>query len=158
MRWEYSEKVFNREKKILGLIKKRQDLRFKKEAEIEAWEKDVFVQLKAVVELQQVPSTDPVASNVDGMSSQINTEKRGRPKKRLSDDPGDKTSHKIMDNMLNNLACFADEENVTTAPYVCVTILILFSFYIYRYVWVLINTFMLHRTPEFYLFYILAQE
>ena len=109
--WDFSEKIFNREKKIEGLIKKRREIRFKTTDEIESWEKEVFVQTKAVVENQQLPPTGPVEC---GMSSQIKTEKRGRPKKRLSDDPGDKTSHKILDNLLDNLACFAKEHNVTT--------------------------------------------
>ena len=107
--WDFSEKVFNREKKIEGLIKKRREIRFKTTGEIETWENEVFVRLKAVVE--KVPSTDPV------VQIQINTEKRGRPKKRLSDDPGDKTSHKILDNMLDNLSCFAEEQHVTTGEH-----------------------------------------
>ena len=104
--WEFSEKVFNREKKICSTIKKRQEMRFKSDVEIEAWEKEIFVRLNPVVQHQQQQHQQQVPP--------VPREKRGRPKKRLSDDPGDKTSHKILDNMLDNLTCFADEHNITT--------------------------------------------
>ena len=43
-----------------------------------------------------------------------NSCKRGRPKKRLSENPGDKTCNKILDEILNYLRCVADEQNVST--------------------------------------------
>jgi hypothetical protein len=42
----------------------------------------------------------------------VGTGKHGRPPKRLSENPGDKTSHKILDQILNNLMCVADEHRL----------------------------------------------
>ena len=53
-------------------------MRFSNETVIESWENGAFVKLKPVVE-HQVPSTDPVASNVFSKSS-TNTKKRGHSK------------------------------------------------------------------------------
>ena len=41
------------------------------------------------------------------------TGKRGWPPKRLSKNPGDKTSRKILNDFLNNLTCVAEEQNIS---------------------------------------------
>ena len=106
--WEYSEKLFNRERKIRNLVKQRQAMRKSSIEEINKWEDGIFVELKDV-EQQSLEVQDPEENRVE--------EKHvgpGRPKKRLSENPGDRTSNKILDEILNNLTCVAEEHNITT--------------------------------------------
>ena len=95
--WDYNEKIFNREKKIRQLMTKRQGIRNYSVDEISKWDENVLVYLKQkdiVIEKRDEP---------------------GRPKKRLSDNPSDRTSHKILDDILENLTCVADEQKISTA-------------------------------------------
>jgi hypothetical protein len=101
--WVLSSKRFHRESKVNTMVEKRQAMSKKSRADIEAWENSVFVKLQ--------PLEDPVEPSIEDAAG---TGKRGRPPKRLSENPGDKTSHKILDQILNNLTCAADEQNIST--------------------------------------------
>lgn len=101
--WDLSAKRFHRVRKVKLMVDHFQNkVRKMPPSEIEVWENSVFVNLKPL-DIQE-------PMEVDGGSSC----KRGRPKKRLSEDPGDKTCNKILDDILNNLHCVAEEQNVST--------------------------------------------
>lgn len=109
--WVHSEKLFHRERKIRTLAKNRIDMRKKSPDQIKEWENGVFVHVKQVEAQQQQSSQEPEGA--------VETVERGgaggRPKKRLSENPGERTTRKILDNILNNLTCVAEEQNITTA-------------------------------------------
>ena len=98
--WVLSSKRHHRESKVNTIVDKRQGMSKKSRADIEAWENLVFVKLR--------PLENP--SDIA-----VSTGKRGRPQKRLSENPGDKTSNKLLDDLLNNLTCVADEQNISTS-------------------------------------------
>ena len=102
--WDLNAKRYNRVRKVKALVDYHQNYVRKKmsPSEIEVWENSVFVILK--------PLDTQAPMEVDGESDC----KRGRPKKVLSENPGSKTTNKILDSILNNLNCVADEQNIST--------------------------------------------
>ena len=111
--WVYSEKIFNRVKKIKELVTKRQGMRKMSPDAISSWESEIFVELRQIDQQQQHVPDDEVevetTTHVDERS-----DGRGRPKKRLSEQPTERTSHKILDGVLNYLNTVAGEQNITT--------------------------------------------
>ena len=101
--WASCEKRFNKERKVKKLVDKHREIR-NKSTVLKEWENSVFVDLKPLEEAMEVMDHD-----VETMGN-----KQGRPKKRLSENPGDKTSHKILDGILDYLASISAEQNVST--------------------------------------------
>ena len=125
--WDYNEKTHNREKKIKLLVQKRYDMRKSNTDVIANFEEGVFVNLienhpqqqqqqQQQEQQQQQPQPhqqQPQQQQQQQQPQQPQQSSRGRPSKRLSENPGVRTSNKILDGILNNLASVADEQQIS---------------------------------------------
>ena len=102
--WDMNSKRFNMESKVGNMIDKRRQISKQSNENIEEWENALFVHLK--------PLEDHGETTTEETSGTV---KRGRPTKRLSEGPGDKTLHRILDGILDSLTSVATEQRISTS-------------------------------------------
>ena len=101
--WDYSAKQSHRVRKVKLMIDQFQT-KVRKMPPLEREEREnlVFVNLRELGVQQDAMEVDDETSC-----------KRGRPRKRLSDESCDKTRNKVLDDILNDLKDVAEEQNVS---------------------------------------------
>ena len=117
--WKFGDNLYNRERKVFNLAQKRQTMRKSPPAKIQEFENGEFVKLEKITPPVQTVAVsgkrrcddDPEYTETASASSQQKS--IGRRKKRLSENPCQRTSNSILDGILDNLKCVADEHKIS---------------------------------------------
>lgn len=111
--WDFNDKKFNREQKIKSMVQKRAQIRKAKPEIIQKFEEELFVNL---INLEDDRHNLIIVEDDEQQTrTEQNTHRHpgGRPPKRLSENPSNRTTNKILDGILCNLTSVADEQQIS---------------------------------------------